>query len=504
MRYCLILIALLLAGLPIYAQQQAHIDWGPEYKKSNRRTWYHLIGSDDKHFYVLNNSSKESEIYKYDYKGTLVSTANVDLAYGKLKLSNGNVFELGGEYYVPLTHFNKKEKMVEHYILKFDKGKVSGKHKLVFRSPYGKGIWAFTNLDASDGGSVIVSPNNTHLAFFGSQGSNTKSEALKIAVYTKGMEKVWEELFILDEQDKNIRVEQNYVDNKGNCYISAKVWDREEDKKKGLPTYKFKVYKFSAGGGQEEMVVKLGSDKAPTDSGIFFGDDETVRVGGFYTDRSNPKIRANGVFFASFDGAGKLSFKAHKFDDAFLEDHLSEKLIEKDRGLSSYDIYDLVQFSDGTFSFIAEQNYITVTTSTDADGNVRTTIIYHTNEIIVPRFSSDGSLISLSTIDKAFRSSSPGLTSYAYASDGEDLYLIYSDYKRKSERQDLGKKYKRAVFTDYAKIEKNGDVEITHMFDSRETEKYYYPNMSLNLNNNKLLIYVVKKKMYQFGTLTLK
>ena len=503
MRY-LIPIFLLFISNSVFSQQSASINWGPEYKKDGGMfSFTRLIGNDDKYFYVLSKPTKDPAIYKYNYKGEMVSTTKTDLNYGKLKLGLGDVFELNGQYYVSLPYRNKREKTAEVYTLKMDKGKITGKHKLVFKVPFAKGNLIYSGIDATDGANINVSPNNTHVAFFGSQISSSKKESLKITVYKGDMDKVWQKVFVLPGIDRKIRIEQSYVDDEGNAYITAKVWDSENARKKGMPSYQYKIYKFNES-GKEEYVIKLGSSKAPTDAGIFFSDDKKIRIGGMYTERSNPKIRANGVFFATVDGSGKVDYKANKFDDAFLEDLLNQKQINKGRGLSSYNINDLIQFADGSFAFIAEQFYITTHTTRDANGNTTTTTYYHTDEIIVPRFSADGQLISIAKIDKNFKSTAPAITGYAYASDGKNLFILYNDQKKRSEKKEIGKGGKRAVFTDYARIDAKGDVDITHMFDSKETDKYFYPGMSLNLNNDKLLIYVIKKKKFQFGTLTLK
>ena len=73
MKYCLIIIAIIFATQDSYSQQQAKIDWGPEYKKDGGMfTWNRLIGNDDKYFYVLSKPSKDPEIYKYNTSGELV------------------------------------------------------------------------------------------------------------------------------------------------------------------------------------------------------------------------------------------------------------------------------------------------------------------------------------------------------------------------------------------------------------------------------------------------
>ena len=71
-----------------------------------------------------------------------------------------------------------------------------------------------------------------------------------------------------------------------------------------------------------------------------------------------------------------------EFDNAFLEDLVRKKDIKKDRGLpTSYNIEHLLSFADGSIGFIAEKYYITTSTTTDSDGNMRTRYTYHSDEI---------------------------------------------------------------------------------------------------------------------------
>ena len=66
---------------------------------------------------------------------------------------------------------------------------------------------------------------------------------------------------------------------------------------------------------------------------------------------------------------------------------------------------------------------------------------------------------------------------------------------QKKIRQGIGKK----MITVLASMDSNGKLETRSLFAASETKVYARPKMTLQVNDNELLFYAVKKKKSRFG-----
>jgi len=162
-------------------------------------------------------------------------------------------------------------------------------------------------------------------------------------------------------------------------------------------------------------------------------------------------------------------------------------------------------FQDGSISFIAEENYMNTRTYTNSRGVMKTSYTFHTNDIILPRFSNTGELINIQKIEKSFTSSNSLNTSYNIALCNSKTYLIFNDFKDKSELKKMGgkKKKQKWKYADLVVIGENGDIEYNNtLFNSDEIDLEFIPAMS-DYNSNTILLGSMSMKKYAFGTLQL-
>lgn len=510
----LTLLSLLMTLCTINAvAQKFEIKWGQEYKKEGGMfSRDYLLGSDSKYFYVLSDPRGKSKVLKFDFNCNQLSATPISFSTGsKEKAEVGGMLTMKDKTYLILASRNKKADVVTFYYTELKNGTFSPTVKSFYSIPFSFNFGAslaigygFGSLDATDSRDFESSPNGNYIAIAGSGFGVNKSEVLKIAVLDENLKLAWEKTFPLKISDRNVYIEQYVVNDKGEVFLAAKQWESKESYKKGIPKYDYKVYKFTAS-GMEEITVKLDGDKAPWDTGLFPTPEGGINIGGFYTKTSTPKGSADGVFFSIIDESNKVTSNAYPFKEEFLVGLQSKAADKKDQGIRKFQIDYLVRFTDGTYSFIAEKYYVTSYTTTSSTGNsttTSTTFVYHSDEIIVPRFSATGELLSMDKVDKTFSyRNTPIVTSYSFFIKDNSIVLVYNDFKTRDERKEAGKG--RAIYTDISYIPGDGSVKTENIFTSKDVEKYYIPGASLDLGNGKHIIKAIKGKNYSYGIITL-
>ena len=191
-----------------------------------------------------------------------------------------------------------------------------------------------------------------------------------------------------------------------------------------------------------------------------------------------------------------MNSKVHPFSKEFLDGMVKNKKIEKGDGNVNFRIKDFVTFSDNSFSFIAEKSYV-VTHTSSMNGRTSTTIIYHSDEIIIPRFDQNGELKNLVKIDKEYGSTSPFTVSYSLGINNDKLFLLYNDSKS---REEGAAEKKGGLFSMFSA--KNLFTTFSVIDYGSETDGMFCPYNSTQLGD-KLLINILHGKNYHFGTLKL-
>ncbi len=482
-------LVLMISTLATYAQK-FQIKWGPEYKKEGGLfSWDYLLGSDDKYFYALSDPRGKPNVQKFDFNCKLISAAPMQLDLGKGKTAVTDMIKAGTKTYIMLTNRDKKAGVINYFHTQMKNGKFSASVKNFFALALD-----YSFIESS----FDVSPNGNYIAGVATSRGKNKEEVLKVIVFDNDLKISWEKTFPLKISDRRIYIQQSIVDDNGAVFVSAKHYDSDEAYKKGLPRYKYVVYKL-ADGEKVETEVDLGDDKAPWDAGLFPAAEGGVYVGGFYSKTSTSRGSADGVFIATVTG-GKSKANAYPFTAEFLQGLQTKKQEKKDEGITRFDIDYLVKLPDGTLTFIAEKYYIT--THTVSNGKTTTTYyVYHSEEIVAPRFSGEGKLLSMDKVDKVFSSKSPLVVSYSFFVKDNSIVLVYNDFKTREERKAAGKG--RAIYTDISYISGTGTVKTENIFTSKDVEKYYIPRASLDLGNGKHIVKVIKGKTYSYGIITL-
>lgn len=498
--------------------QDYSVEWGPSYKKdgglfsSNR-----LMGIYDNHYYSLSTTRKGSTLLKFDMSHKLVSNKSISKKYEGEKIYFSKFVDTknGTFGYMPQV-VKKKWRML---VSKFD-GNDFGEIKEIYShdferkriSLYGMGI----NADASN--KLIVSMDKSKVAFTNilSMKEKNTEETMAVAVFDADLKIQWEKKQKFGYKDKGIKIKQTVIDENGVVYVLAVISDKakkigkklkkDKDKAKHLPKYDYSIFRITENDMKEFKVELKDPTIAPIDIAMYFpekGTEEMI-VSGFYTD-SERKSGIKGVFYASGNGNdGIKNIKTDKFEDEFIEDLVSRRALKKDRGLSSsYNIDHFIHFANGEIGFVAEHYYVTSHTTTDAQGRTRTSYTYHSNTLIIPRFSKDGDLLNIQKVKKRFSSSSPAIVSYAMAVVDGKTYFVFNDFKSKDEISEMKGK-RRWRYTDMVVLDEKNEIEFNEtLFNSKEIDLTFIPSMS-DYSSNVIILGSMSRKKYAFGTLRLK
>ncbi len=514
----LLLFSLFVCTLPA---QSYDVDWGPVYKKEGG-LWglFNLIGLEGDNYYLLTGSQKNNTLVKFNLKHRLVGTEKIDSKYRKEKLVLDRFVRTTQGTFAYYISRDKKSKSLKLYISDFDRGRLSTPNQVYehqFKvqwsfTPFG--ITSYTNSDAIQ--QLTTSSDSSQVVFVNPLSSKDKggAEKVAIAVFDADMKLKWEKRQAFKYSDKDIQIEQTVISNKGEVFLLARLYNKKKYeksrgvKKKGLPRFAYRIFRITKDDFQE-YDLKLGSRIAPTDAGLFFpkGEEKEFLVAGFYTDEER-KSGLKGIFFArgTIEG-GEIQKNIKEFDDAFLEDIISKKRLEKDRGLeTSYALDRMIEFGDGSYGFLAENTYVTVSTTTNAQGQMRQRYTYHSDEIIIPRFSSEGEFMNIQKIEKYFRSSSRANTSYAFALYDNKVYLVYNDMKTGEERRDLkkgGSGKKGRLYTDLTIVNSEGAIETqTNLFNNKDIELTFVPFL-FDFEGSTMILGSISARKYAFGTMKL-
>ena len=509
--YLLLLVCFLIGG-QVFCQNYAP-NWGPIYKKEGGLfASYKLVGIDDDHYYVIVFSKKINTLLTYDMDHKLVSHDQLDINFGKEKIYLDKFIHTQNGTFGYMNKFDKKADQWSVFVSPFDDGKFGKTRKILsheFKIRVKLSFFVFTNYTNNDKlNELIVSQDKSHVAYSNilSSNDNKSNEEMVVAVFDADLNEVWKKNQTFEYLDKKIILEQTTVGNDGVVYILAKVFEKREKREKGLPTYDYKVFRITKDDMKEYAFV-LGDDVAPVDAALYFpNNDSEFILAGFYTD-ADRKSGRKGMFYASGNAEqGIKSVELSKLDADFLNDIVSEKDLKKDRGLSNgYDIDNFFKYNDGSIGFIAEEDFV-VTHTSMSDGKRVTYFVYHTNSIVIPRFSSTGKLLNIQKIPKQFASRSSYITSFSSAFIDDKIYLLFNDFKDRDERTDeKGKKGRKGWrYTDMVVINKDGEIEFNEtLFNSDELELEFIPDLS-DYSSEKIIIGSGNGKKYSFGIIELR
>ncbi|NNE14859.1 MAG: hypothetical protein HKO66_06695 [Saprospiraceae bacterium] len=509
--------------------QNYKVDWGPTYsRKGMNASEYKFLGLHDDNYFMIMDPQNDNTIKTYDLNHQEILEYDFEHIRNKTRLGiNGAVQTKSGTYLYMHQFSEKYKEWIIHASKKINNRFVEPKevcfHNLenLDKGQLKSGFLGYQYQWGAVKGDHVISQDSSKVAFikFFERNRKKNDDIVAISVFDDQMQLLWKDVFYYQFGDKNATINQQRVTNDGEIYLvgeseknrSSKIRSK---KSKNLPEEVFTIYHINQEGILSQDVV-LDKGKAPIDVGLYFPNNNTDQylMAGLYTTDEFSSGRINGVFFTYGDrDFTEHEIKIHEFEDEFIKGLVSNKALKKGKGLNArYRLKDMLEYDNGTIGFIAEETYTrTNTTYTDQFGRTafgaggfgttrQVQITYFTNNIIIPKFDSQGNMLNIQRVDKTFASLSQYNTSYSLAINKGKAYLVFNDTKSRSEKKDMGKKGRR--FTDLVVIGEDGAIETREtLFSDREIDLEFTTYFS-GYNDEYMLIGSTWRRKYAMGTI---
>jgi hypothetical protein len=499
--------------------QSYPIDWGPEnIKEGGLNGNFRLVGLTDDAYHLIMRPRRSNTLLSFNFDHRLTSNKAINLQFGSKDVQLNDFVETRAGRFAYFIDYDRRNDQISLLVSSFEHQTFSNTRAVLQQSF--KAGWGFRNIQAGThlvGGDInnsltlSIDSSKVALANILSTREMNAPEAYALAVFDENFELLWKKIQLFEYRDRDLQVIQSVVSNDGALYLLARLFDRPtlftSAAERGLPKYSYKVFRVTEDGHQT-FDIELASGTAPQYAGLYFPDPSSSNfiVSGFYTTNER-RSGLVGLFLNKVTVAtAEVSSETYPLENEFLEGLINNRDLNKDRGLNTaFRIKDFLQFRDGSFGFIAEEYYVTV--SRQNTGNVgmqRETYVYHSDQIVIPRFSVEGEFLNIQKIDKSYRSEDADVTSYSMALANGKVYLVYNDSKKANERRELREAgRKRGRYTDMTVIDENGAIIFQEtLFSSREIDMTYLPQQS-DFSDEYLLILAVKGKRYKCGLISL-
>lgn len=310
-----------------------------------------------------------------------------------------------------------------------------------------------------------------------------KGEPVKTnyTVFDENLEEVWSiDKVSFDEEDgRHYEEKSALIGNNGRIYI---LGSRQilRDRKAGVKQSK-KEYEIALVSEEGIEITKINAKSHKLDDvSMTQTKDKTIFFGGYYLGEDVSGIE--GVFLFTLDNELEVNDEIwSEFSHEFITQGWSNRQTKKAKkkedkgtlGLNNLYLRRVVKHDDGSVSMVGEIYWITVTTTTNANGGTSTKTTYHYGDLIITRISAEGEVLNQTKISKHHTYSG----AYEYFSVKNDLIVVM--LKRKLSlaniaKEDLTKaikkKYEGYTFA-MTKINEEGKVETSMLLDYMD-EKY--------------------------------
>jgi len=489
----LLLITIALCILFNSDAQDFKPNWGPKIESRTNITTgykYKLVGIEGDYYYSLLIDKKSSTLFQYDMDHKKVSEKSLDFSYQKGKLTFDETIETQNGKFGIFDYLDKNKKKWSMFSSKFENETFEEYNEFYnhpFKAKYGLlkfalGMSSDQNEDAKK--QIQVSRNKSKVLITNilNNTDDGSKEEQAIAVFDADLNLLWDKIHVFNHKDHNIQVIQSIVTNTGEVYLLSKIWDKQSKKRTWkLPNYDLFVFKMTEN-ETKEFRLSLDEVDVAMDAKLFFpdeiGEGNDFVLGGFYKDKST-RSSARGLFMAF--GNDEKGFNA-------IKKHPLKNIVS-----SNYKIDRLFHFNDDNFGLIAEIRW-----SKKDDNDVS----FHSNSIMIPRFTKEGDLIDAEIINKNYMSTEFHRTSYSFAEYKNKMYFVFNDLKNAKEKKKI--KSKRGLFNIYTDLVvlnlDNGEIEFNEtIFTKKETEIEFIPNLHSYGKGKLLIIGKTKLSFINYG-----
>ena len=458
----------------------------------------------------------EITLFEIGNDGNLIRMVETELVkYKEHKRTISKVIILENQIYVFSEIVDRKADIYVYLVEAFDfkdlkpSGKVIPLEEIQFEKRRNKGSFA-----------ISISPDEKKLLLYKDLPYDKEGkEKYELTLFDGKINKLWSSEIEMPYTDKEISIQNFYVDNDGDVIISSKKWS--ELKSKDVPreerkaNFKYEyILLFVSEKGKDIKEFEIDIEKKwLTDIKFEILPEGKIVGAGFYSENV---YGIKGVFFVAIDKytrkITKYSLKEFSLDFMYakLSEKKKEKAVKKEaegkgRGLLQFNFRDLVVRDDGGVILLAEQSYVVVNCTTDPKTGARTcTYTYYYNDIVVVNINPSGDIEWANWIPKRQISRSPYFFSYHLHVRDDKMHIMFNDnIKNYSLPQDqLISKMKawggkKPVIT-FVTMNLKGDQEREVLFLKDVNGLTMVPNVSRQIDDGKSILFFQKARKKRF------
>ncbi|MEM8909412.1 MAG: hypothetical protein AAGD05_16315, partial [Bacteroidota bacterium] len=328
--------------------------------------------------------------------------------------------------------------------------------------------------------------------------------------------------------DKAFSIEEYQVDNQGNVYLLALIFQDGKQRKKGRPNYHYSILAYNNNGeGFEEYPISL-EDQFITDLTFRIANNGQIVCSGFYSDKGTTSIRGTYFFRLDPKTSAVLNKNAKDFDFKFLTANVSGKRLSKymdaersgkknkQAELEQYALDHLILRNDGGALLVAEQYFVEEYVDRANDFfidpyfNNRNfadsyNYFYNYNDIIVVNIRPNGEIQWTARIPK--QQSTPNdngyFSSYAMSIVRDKIYFIYNDNERNfdSSTNQLYEFRQNESVIALSQLSTNGSIKTYPIFNVKGANVLTRPKVCRQTGRKEMVIYGENGKKFKFANL---
>jgi len=406
-------------------------------------------------------------------------------------IKNGKNIQLVDMFY----NINEKTYVCSAYIIDFDNSKTSKKE--LFRLSreeikqygnfflnqtfYSQDIKVHVEPGNESGISMIVNEDRNAFAITIDM-KTEKSEALKLYLFDKDLNKKFEHIYVREIKDKKFRYENVDVSKDGNVlYLLGKVYADEKKKKKVGGKYQYELTRFSSEGEKTQVF-----DTEEHFSGTLttIASPDKITCIGFYSDQSDNRFKGISYFELDPISLDIRKSKFNPFSQQFVIDKYGE---EKDKELKNLVFKKIHLTKSNDIIFNAEEFYIT-------SNNDQT--YYNYDDIVSAKINAEGDLIWARNINKdQYTTDNDAYISYTSTIKNDDTYFFINaseKIKKLSNDRILFKHVRKNKSNlNIIKINKNGDFDFQEVLNNEDNEVPFM--VSKGIVNKESVFFLGKK-----------
>lgn len=451
----------------------------------------------NEHFLEVYNSQHMHLLERFSLKGIYDGDALVeDIKYIGEKLV---------VFYSVLDRENVRTAYAQ--VINFD-GKTTGAaielDKLTFSKRKNIGVFDF-----------VVSEDSTKLLLYRNEPFDKyANEKFTYVVLDKTLKTLWRKEIELPYTDRYFEITEYRIDNNGNVFMLGAVYPDKTKGEKSTTRFvqpKYIVFSYHYAENElSEYEIQL-ENKYISDITFRLNDKNDLVVGGFYA--TTPGSGIQGTFFMRIDDESRevTSTNLKAFDKDFMRNFLSERRVEKGRGLTDMYFDYFILRSNGGAVLVGEQYYAQHICYQDfRTGNMICTYHFYYNDIIVVNIDELGNITWTRRIPKLQHTVNDNgfYSSYSLGVIGKKLQFIYNDHPKniqptQSQATDKIRVMSgaSAAVTVLVSIDENGNMVKQPLFSARGGNVIARPKIFKQISPNQLVVFAQRGRKYSLGKL---